>query len=140
MITCITDTYCLKCFQTLTKIETCIFRNWIQKYQYFTHFAYFLKPNTRVPLFHLQLLPTAQGEPCNILTVISKTVALADLWHSRATESLHINIGSTDTTLAPSVRKALTQVKRWELVIAKCQAGTIPQKVTEFCERKELEW
>ena len=99
-----------------------------------------MKPNTRVPLFYLQLLPTAQGEPCNILTAISKTVALADLWHSRATESLHINIGSTDTTRAARVRTALTQVKRWELMIAKCHAGTIPQKVTEFCERKELVW
>ena len=45
-----------------------------------------------------------------------------------------------DATLAAQVRSALLQVKRWEIVIAKCQAGTLPLQVTEFCESKELVW
>ena len=62
------------------------------------------------------------------------------LYHARAAEKLHFNIGSNDTTCAARVRKELQLVKRWELVIAKCHAGTTLLQVTEFCESKELNW
>ena len=62
------------------------------------------------------------------------------LYHARIAETLHVAISSNDTTCAARVRKELQIVKRWELVIAKCHAGTTPLQVTEFCESKELKW
>ena len=43
-------------------------------------------------------------------------------------------------TRAARVRKELQLVRRWELVIAMCHAGTTPLQVTEFRESKELNW
>ena len=62
------------------------------------------------------------------------------LYHARTAETLHVAISSNDTTCAARVRKKLQLVKRWELVIVKCHAGKTPLQVTEFCERKELNW
>ena len=62
------------------------------------------------------------------------------LYHARIAETLHVAISSNDTTCAARVRKELQFVKRWELVIVKCHACTTPLQVTEFCERKELNW
>ena len=87
-------------------------------------------------LFYLQLLPEEDGE----LSAISETVASIGLYHARATETLHVAISSNDITHAAQVRKELQLVKHWELVIAKCHAGTTPLQVTEFCESKELNW
>ena len=41
-------------------------------------------------------------------------------------------------TRAARIRKELQLVKHWELVIAKCHAGTTPLQVTEFHESKNL--
>ena len=62
------------------------------------------------------------------------------LYHARAAERLHVAISSNDTICAARVRKELQLVKRWELVIAKCHAGTTPLQVTEFCDHKQLNW
>ena len=47
---------------------------------------------------------------------------------------------STDAARAGAVRTALLEAQRWQLVIAKCAAGTAPLQVTEFRESKELAW
>ena len=54
------------------------------------------------------------------------------LYHARDAERLHVAISSNDTTCAARVRKELQLLKRWELVIVKCHAGTTPLQVTEF--------
>ena len=94
--------------------------------------------------------PTEKGKSCNTLSAISETITSAGLLNARAAQTLHVSIGHSDpalandtqvdATLAAQVRSALLQVKRWEIVIAKCQAGTLPLQVTEFCESKELVW
>jgi hypothetical protein len=83
---------------------------------------------------------STEKEESDILRVISETVASTGLLNAGAVETLHVSIGSSDTTCAALVRKELQLVKCWELVIAKCQAGTTPLQVTEFCESKELNW
>ena len=96
------------------------------------------------------MLPTEKETSCDTLNVISETVTSAGLLNARGAETLHVSIGHSDparanvtqvdATRAAKVRSALLQVKRWEIVIAKCQSGTSPLQVTEFCESKELVW
>ena len=83
---------------------------------------------------------STEKEESDILRSISGTVASTGLLNARAAETLHVSIGTSDTTCAARVRKELQLVKRWELVIAKCHAGTTPLQVTEFRESKELNW
>ena len=49
-----------------------------------------------------------------------------------------ISTGIYCATHVAQVRKEL--VKCWELVIAKCHAGTTPLQVTEFRDSKEPNW
>ena len=96
------------------------------------------------------MLPTEKEKSCDTLSAISETVTSAGLLNARGAETLHVSIGHSDparanvtqvdATRAAKVRSALLQVKRWEIVIAKCQSGTSPLQVTEFCESKELVW
>ena len=83
---------------------------------------------------------STEKEESDKLRSISDTVASTGLLNARAADTLHVSIGSSDTTRAARVRKELQLVKRWELVIAKCHAGTTPLQVTEFRESKELNW
>ena len=83
---------------------------------------------------------STEKEESDILRSISDTVATTGLLNARKAETLHVSIGTSDTTRAARVRKELQLVKRWELVIAKCHAGTTPLQVTEFRESKELNW
>jgi len=111
-----------------------------------------LKSDSTLPLVgsKLMLYPRENGELCNTLSAISETVTSSGLLNARAAETLHVSIGHSDptsanitqvdATRAARVRTALAQVKRWELVIAKCQTGTMPLQVTEFRESKELMW
>ena len=96
------------------------------------------------------MYPTENGELCKTLSAISETVTSEGLLNARAAETLHVSIGHSDptrahitqvdATRAALVRSELAHVKRWELVIAKCQTGTMPLQVTEFRESKELMW
>ena len=95
-------------------------------------------------------MPTVKEESCDTLSAISETVTSEGLLNARAAETLHVSIGHSDptcanitqvdSTRAARVRSELAHVKRWELVIAKCQTGTTPLQVTEFRESKELMW
>jgi len=87
----------------------------------------------------LMLLPTSTGDSPT-LRAIAEVVTSAGLLNARPAESLHISIGSADAARAQAVRAALMDAPRWELVIAKCHAGTERLKVTEFRESKELAW
>ena len=83
---------------------------------------------------------STEKEESDVLRSISDTVASTGLLNARAADTLHVSIGTSDTTHAARVRKELQLVKRWELVIAKCHAGTTPLQVSEFRESKELKW
>ena len=83
---------------------------------------------------------STEKEESDKLRSISDTVASTGLLNARTAETLHVSIGSDDTTRAALVRKELQLVKHWELVIAKCHAGTTLLQVTEFCEIRELNW
>ena len=83
---------------------------------------------------------STEKEESDVLRSISNTVASTGLLNARGADTLHVSIGTSDTTRAARVRKKLQLVKRWELVIAKCHAGTTPLQVTEFRESKELNW
>ena len=85
----------------------------------------------------LLLLPTKDGGDSKVLRAVSEVVSSAGPLNARPAESLHISIGSADH--ARAVSEALLHA-RWELVIAKCAAGTEPLQVTEFREGKELAW
>lgn len=87
----------------------------------------------------LVLLPTDTGKS-RTLRAISEAVSSAGLLNARAAEELHISIGTADPARVQATRNALLGAPRWEVVIAKCEAGTTPLQVTSFRESRELVW
>eukprot|EP00937_MAST-01D_sp_MAST-1D-sp2_P000266 g266.t1 len=88
----------------------------------------------------LQLLAGAKRSAQLALCAIADTVAAAGLVNPRSAASLHVSIGSAAPARAEAVRALLRAAPSWELVIAKCRAGTAPLRVTQLRERRALAW